>query len=218
VAALNLAGLVRKGKLMMIPRILYKSIGAAILVLVVPGLLAAISVSKCNCQAGPPTPESYTWNFPREATSLLQQVQERAAKARTLVAQLQAFDREQGENDWHLDGDVLTRLKAQVDPMDQMICKLRTISRVCLPWQQKAIHRIAPAVVELTDCTRFELNYLNKDKQWLWNPTYTAETTDMYNEANRIVNSIGSFTEYAKARSEIRELSPKLGMSAKAAA
>ena len=139
-------------------------------------------------------------------------------KARSLAAQLQAFDQTPSENDWHLDGNVLDRVKAQVNPMARMTCKLRTISRVCLPWQRKAIARIAPAVTELCDCTQFELNYLNRNREYLWNLAYAGTATDMYNEANRIVNNIGSFRKYAEAKNEIRQLRPKLGLSAKAAA
>jgi hypothetical protein len=201
---------------MMIPRILYRTIGVAVLAMVVPGLLAAASVSSsCTCQTGPPTPESYKWNFSREASSLLQKIQDRAAKARNLAAKLQSFDGEPGENGWHMDGRVLNRLKAQVNPMDAMLCRLRRIQRATLPWQQKAIQRIAPAVTELTNTTQYALNYLNAHRQRLWAPTYTGDANDMYSEANRIVTNVRNFQEYAMATNQLRELRPKLGMSAK---
>jgi hypothetical protein len=202
---------------MLVPRLLYKYISVTVLMLALPGLLAATSISPA-CQAGPPTPESYKWNFPKEADSLLQEIQQHAMRARSLAAKLQSFDFDNGENHWQMDAGVLQQIKAQVNPMDHMLCRLRTIKRVALPWQQKEINRIAPAVVELTDTTQFEVSYLNKYHGHLWNPTYTSDATDMYNEANRIVGTVRTFEEYAQASREIRQLRPELGLGAKATA
>ena len=187
---------------------LCKAVSLAAAMSIVPGLLAA---SSTGCQDGSPTPESYTWNFPKEAGTLLQRMQIHADKARDLADHLRAYDR--SDVDWHADSILLEQMRSQVNIMDEELCRLRTIERVALPWQRKAIDRVEPAVLELSDVTEAAIEYLNSNQENLWNPDYIADANYMYKDANRIVNIVGSFNEYAKAMNEIRELRPGLGLA-----
>lgn len=113
-----------------------------------------------------------------------------------------------------MDADVLTNAQAQVDAMDNELCRLRVIRRVTLPWQQKAIDRAAPTVIELTDYVRDAIQNLNNNQITvnILDRSYAQDVDFMYRRANTIAGSIGNFEEYAAARTEIRQLSPKLGM------
>jgi len=181
--------------------------------LLAPALLMG---STDQCQTGPVTPASYTWNFPNEASHLLQQMKDQAIQVRDQADQLRAFDREGALISWDVDADVLTNAKAEVNTMDKELCRLRVIRRVTLPWQQEAIDRVVPKMIELTDYVGDAIQNVNDHHMTVntLDKSYAEEADFVYQRANNIARSIGNFEEYAAARTEIHQLSPKLDMQA----
>jgi hypothetical protein len=180
-------------------------------------VMAALPMAATEqCQTGPPTPASYTRNFPKEASALLQQMGTQAIQVRDLADQLQTFNRDGALISWEMDADVLTQAQAQVNAMDEELCRLRLIRRVTLPWQQKAIDRVAPKMIELTDYVEDALQNLNEKHNTVntLDRSFAQDADFMYRRADTIARSIGNFEEYAAARTEIQQLSPKLGMHA----
>jgi hypothetical protein len=181
--------------------------------LVAPALL--IGGSKPERPTYPPIPAAYMWSFPNDASSLLQQLRTQALQVRDSAAQLQAFNRDGADISWQLDAGLLTRVKAQVNDMNATLFRLRGIHQMALPWQQKAISSVTPKVIELTDYVHDAIQKLNHNQTTVHvlDNGYAQDADFMYRRANTIALSIGEFEKYAAARTEIKQLSPALGMN-----
>jgi hypothetical protein len=151
---------------------------------------------------GPPTAASYTWNFPKEASGLLVQMKTDAMQVRDLADQLQALDLEADLNFWQYDASILQQERSPVNAMDHLLCRLETIRRVTSPQERKAIDRLAPSVIELSDSTQDAIQYLNNHQQALMFPAYTDQAEIMYNKADRIVESVNAYQRYASEQPE----------------
>jgi hypothetical protein len=189
-------------------RLWLKGCCGAVTLLVAPALLLA------SCQMRSPAPASDESNTPNEVSALLQEMKTKAIQVRNLADQLETFNRDGELMPWQADAGVLTRAKAQVNDMDSMLYRLRTMRPEALPWQQRAIDRVAPKVVELTDYVQDAIQNLDNNHLtvYIMDNSYTQDADYMYQRANTIAHSIGQFDEYATARTEIQQLSPKLGM------
>jgi hypothetical protein len=141
--------------------------------------------SKCE----PPTLAPQAWDFSKEASCLLSQLHEDAHEVRDSADTLEEYDREPFLIDYRNDGVVLDSIRDQVDKMDQILYRLRTIERVLPPEQRAEIDKIAPATLELTDTAQAAINYVNTNQDRLFFPSYTAYAHEMYSEAGRIERS-----------------------------
>jgi hypothetical protein len=81
---------------------------------------------------------------------------------------------------WETDSGVLYRLSHRDDDME-------STQRMLPPAQQAEIKKIAPAVVELTDCTQAAIQFLNLHQLNLFLPQNEGYARDIYNEASRVV-------------------------------
>ena len=188
-----------------------KACWAAATLLVAP----VMALAACGgCGVYSPAIASKTVEYSNEASSLLQQMKTKAIQVRYLADQLGAFERDGSVMDWRVDAGVLMRAKAQVNAMDGMLFRLRAMGQDVLPWQQQAIDRVAPKMVELTDYIQLAMQNLNAHHgtAHLVDKSYTLETGFMYQRANLIARSIGQFEKYASAKNEMRLLGPQLGM------
>jgi hypothetical protein len=200
-----------KGDTKMCFRFWLKGLCAAAILLVVPALLVGATE---QYRMSPPTSAAYTLNTPNEASTLLQEMKTKAIQVRNLADQLETFNRDGELMPWRADAGVLTRAKAQVNAMDETLYRLRAMRSEALPWQQRAIDRVAPKVIELTDYVQDAIQNLNNNHLTvhILDNSYTQDADYMYQRANTIAHSIGQFEKYATARTEIQQLSPKLGM------
>lgn len=151
----------------------------------------------------------------KEAANLLVQLRTDAMRVRDLADQWQTYDRDPNLIDWRLHGYLLERMRDRVNAMDETFIELEGIRQDARPWEQKAIGRIAPKVVELSDSTQWAINYLNDHHTYLFNPAYTAQATYMFHQANRIVRSVANYEKVAAAERTLRRLSPELGLQSK---
>jgi hypothetical protein len=149
-----------------------------------------------TCQSGKPTPESYTYNFPNEASNLLNREGMDAAKVRHDANLLQAYERENVS--WQMYAGRLNRAATQVKKMDGTLCRLRTIKRVTSPWQKQMIARLAPQVTILTDQVNDAIQFLNNNEEYTWSPTLVGYFGDMYATSSNIHQDLRSVEEYAR--------------------
>ena len=186
---------------------LHGSLAFGITLLLGPGLLA----SPQGCRAGAPASAG---DVPQQASSLLQQIKERAAEVGYLTDQLSGLERDGALTGWEQDADLLMETRDQVNAMDAMLCRLQSIEPEALAWQRKAVDRIAPKIYEmdnyLTDSIKCVNNY--QDNVHIFDQQYIQDTDDMFDRADYIVKSVGTFEEYASARHEIHQLRPELGL------
>lgn len=180
----------------------------------VVALLVAAPMLLASCQMCSSAPTSDASNTSNEVSTLLQEMKTKAIQVRDLADQLEALKRDGTLMPWQADAGVLTRAKAQVNAMDEMFYRLQVMRPEALPWQQRAINRVASKVIELTDYVQDAIQNLNHNHLTvhILDNSYTQDVDCIYQRANTIAHSIDQFEEYAAARNEIQQLSPKLGM------
>lgn len=163
------------------------------------------------CVAGKPTPESYTWNFHREASQLLAGIQVDAMNAKNQADRLQNFamDRNIG---WKIHAGELTSIRAEVDDIGRKLCRLEAIRRAATPWQQKAIDQTASLVRLMAGNADDAVAFLNTNEAHFWMPTYREYVANLYHESGRLSNSVKTFEEYARVHREDVHLEHSLGL------
>lgn len=173
----------------------------------------AFALTAGECVAGRPTAASYTWNFSKEATGLLQDVQAEAHNIQDHAATLKRFTRST-DLSWQSHADQLRQMKTEINDMGQKLCRLQVIRRVLPAWQQQAIDRIAPTVQLIADNAQDAITFLNNHQEALWQPTYRHYVNNLYQESSRLSNTTSEYVQYAQARSQYMALSNELGMKA----
>ena len=168
------------------------AIGAVILS---PALLYA-SGHVCRMVDAEPTPETYTWNFTKEGSQLLEQIDRNIQMVKDDAA---ALKRQDAELDWKTHSIVLTRIKDQVNKTGEELCRMEMIQHTLEPWQQQALARIAPELDVLAKNTQNAIEFLQDNRQSLFNPTYEEYLGNIYDRAERV----NLFVEYAQVRQEV---------------
>lgn len=176
---------------------LYKGVLVAATLCVAP---AALPAAPRASQPGARTAGSGQAAFANEASNLLQQIQADALRVGVRADGLQALTREPFLADWREDGGQLTSIRARVNDMDRLLSQLRAKQSQALPWQQQAIDRIAPSLVNLTDTTEDAIVSLNKNQGDIQFSDLEGLAGDMYNQARLIGQAIGNFEKNANAR------------------
>lgn len=162
--------------------------------LVLPVAVLAVTAPVCKC--GPPTPESYKWDFAKEASGLLEHMHADAYNAQFAADKLNSFNFERDNMDWHADADQLSTERYYDNDMDRILCRLRTIQRVLPPNQQAEITALTPPVLEITDTTQDAIEYVRHNEDRLMLPQYTGLADAMYNEASRIEQATTNHGQY----------------------
>jgi predicted negative regulator of RcsB-dependent stress response len=188
---------------------LYKGVLVAATLCVAP---AALPASPRASRPGAGTVESSKGAFPIDASNLLQQVQMDALSVRNDADQLKARLRDGFRNDWESDSELLESVRARVNEMDKLLSQLRANRSKALPWQQQAIDRITPTVVNLTDTTEAAIASLNDNRGHIYSSDLDGLTGDIYNRASQIDRAVANFEEYANARHEVQQLRQTLGL------
>jgi hypothetical protein len=184
-------------------------------------MLAAIAVTPMismgagmrSCTSAPVTEASYSWNFPREASSILKEIRADALQAESHADQLRSYYLNQ-DLDWQVHSAELMRLKAEVNDIGARLCRLETIRSAASPWEQQATDRTAVLAREMANNTEQAINYMNSNHLNLWTPTYEQYVTNLYHESSRLSRTIGNFEKLAKVSREEKELHTALGTKA----
>ena len=179
-----------------------------------PGyLVAAIAVTPVMsmgaehrpCTPGQPTEESYTWNFPKEASGILKDVRTDVSKVENQADRLRGFSMNTGIG-WQSHASELSSIKAEINDLGAKLCRLEIIRTAVLPWQQQEIDRTAVLARGLANNTEQAIKYLNNNREHLWSPTYRLYADNLYNESGRLSQSIGNMEKLAKLHREERDV------------
>jgi len=189
--------------------VLYKGVLVAATLCVAP---AALSAAPRAGQPGADTLQSGKRAFAINASNLLQQVQFDAVSVKDDADQLQSRLLAPYESDGVADGDLLERVRDRVNEMDKLLSQLRENQTAASPWQQKAIDRIAPSVVNLTDTTQAAIISLNDNRGHPYLSNLPSLARDISDRASQIVRATENFERYASARHELRQLEQTLGL------
>ena len=159
-------------------------IGAIVLT---PAISMAARVQ--SCVAGPATPESYTWDFSREATGLLNDMRYDAQRVAHHATNLEDFAMN-SDIDWQFHADQLTKIKREVDDMGKRLCRLEVIEGAVAPWQQAAINQMAPVVQLMADNTDDAINYMNAHQGEFWVRSYRMNVQNLDTEASTVARKV----------------------------
>jgi len=172
---------------------------------------AGLWASQQSCQTSAPTALSNTWNFPKEATELLNSVRYRAYAVQRDSEGLARLSRSE-ELDWEIYSDNLTSIRHDVNKMGKDLCRLQVIRRAALPWQQHEIDRITPSLKALATRTQAAIELLNSHQQTFWATNFPNDMADIHADATRIHKSVNREVEYAKVQSSSSTSSTSSGM------
>ncbi len=170
-----------------------------------PVLLAARPSSNSAGTATSATPSGKM-----EASHLLNHVQAEAYKVQKDADQLHTYLSQPGLYDSQFDGYFLDEARYRVNTMDSALHQLWAMRGKASKTQQKAIDRIAPTVVDLTDTTQLAITSFNRNRPHLYTSQLKAYTEDMYMQAKLIRSSVEEFQRYSNDRRELHQLRQKL--------
>ncbi len=154
-------------------------------------LQAPLFAAPRACPApGAATPESMTWNFPKEGTRLLKDINHEAYDARKQASELEMLARNP-MSDWQDQAVDLTQIRADVNHMGQNLCRLESIRGQLSSDEQSTVDKTARKAKEMAIFTQDAIVFLNGHESQLWSPYYHAYVQNVYKDAkgvNRIVN------------------------------
>jgi hypothetical protein len=185
-------------------------LGFGAVALLGPSLLMAVTVKECH--VGPPTPESYKWNFSKETSGLFNEILQRADAVEQEAEQLQELQRNADLINYQDEASLLNQARDDINAMDATLCRLRAIKRVDPAWQRRAIDRITPKLYELSSYDEMAITYLNNHPGYLYDPEYNAEINQMQGRAALVYRIMRNTEEYGAARKEVRTLGQNLGI------
>ncbi len=168
-------------------------------------LPAGLWAATAKCEPAAPTPASYTWDFPKEANQLFEQIRHDAHHVQRVSDELATFARNY-QLDWEAQADDLEQAKESVNRMGADLCRLQTIQRSVLPWQKKAIDRMAPMVVSLVNDTQQAIEVLNHNQDRLFVTNYSGYVNAMYKATRQIERSVNRDVQYAQARHKLNRM------------
>jgi hypothetical protein len=135
------------------------------------------------------TPASSNWNFQREASQLLGDIQADAQGARVNADTLQTLTRDPMV-DWHVDALYLSNISSNIEEMDRDVCRLESIHRVISPEEQQKTDEAAMLVREISINTNDAIEFLKEHREALWMPAYRTYAMNIYTEANELAQTM----------------------------
>ena len=151
------------------------------------------------CVAGTPTPASYTWNFYREASQLLNGIQEDAVRVHDQADLLRATAMDFNLS-WQSRAIRVAKVRKAVNDMAAKLCRLEVIRRVAAPWEQQGIDHAGRIVKLMDDNTIDTLAYLKANEGRFWVPTYREYVTNLDQESGQLAHSMKALQEYARVQ------------------
>lgn len=179
--------------------------------LALPGIMAATPAK--TCPSRPPTAESETWNFTREALNLLKEVQADAFQVQDHADKLRMFALDP-KLSWEAHADQLSQIKQEVNDLGAKLCRLETIRRVAETWQQQAIDRTALVAREMTANADQAIQYLNHNREHLWGPAYRQYASNLFHEGRQLSDTVQHYEQLASVRQQEKQLEHSLTTSA----
>ena len=168
-----------------------------------PGLVVAAPGTQCDCAV-----QFQDWNFPAEASSLLEEIQSRANQLARDADTLESYSRTRVN--WRSHAGQLTLAKEHVNEIGKRITRLQEIKEVAAPWQRQAIDSILPVAVNLAARTEVAIEHLNENRNYLWAPVYIDHLEAISDHADQMKALVDLHLELAGTRDKLEQLRSKL--------
>ena len=145
------------------------------------------------------------WYDVEEASNLLNQMQNRAFRVRKEVARLQV---QEIQLVWQAQAAKLARTKRDIDVIGRDLVRLDQIKGKLDPWQKNLLNTITPELHEMVYQADEAIHTgdARENRYTLAMTQYPLNIGMIYRNANKMVNDIGTFTQYAAAGERMAEL------------
>jgi TolA-binding protein len=150
---------------------------------------------------------------PNDVSLLLEKMRSDAYNVKNQADQLEALLRNGPLNSWQTDATLLTDMADGVNEMNHTLARLRSEESEASPLQQKIIDRVTLSSIELAGTTQAAITTLNDTKSYVYMSSLSALADQMYNEANRVNQTVGNLDKYLRARQEASQFSQKLQLN-----
>lgn len=161
-------------------------------------LAAGEAGSLCTCVS-----EAADWNFPSEASQLLEEIRSTSHRLTDNTANLKSFGR--GVS-WQTHAGELALIKEQINAVGERVQRLQAISHVVAPWQQEAIDSVRPIAVTLAARAEAAIRHLNDNQNYLWSETYQDHLTMLATRAGQMKKSVALHLELAETQEKLEAL------------
>jgi uncharacterized membrane-anchored protein YjiN (DUF445 family) len=155
----------------------------------------------------PPAVTSGTanWYDAEQASNLLNAMQAQALHVRRNAARLQV---QGSELDWQVQGAMLESAKHHINNIGEDLVRLDQMRSKLEPWQQSLVHKITPSLHEMVYQTDAAIHGLNAhpNRTDLAMTQYPKYIDQIYENADEMVNTIGTVKQYAHAEEKMTEL------------
>jgi hypothetical protein len=148
--------------------------------------------------------ESSSWDFPKEASQLIEEMKNHADMASRDAATLQAIART-SHIGWESHSWYLAQVRNRVNSMGKLHSRLQEIQHVSLPWQQRLTEHMTPALVTLANRTQTSLSLLEENRNRIHFTDYRKHVDEIYKNACKVSDSAEAFLEYAAAHENLQQ-------------
>lgn len=145
--------------------------------------------------AAEPASATYSNQDTFEATALVTQMKNEAVKVQSDADTLRAYY--WNNLSWETNGFLLSRMAHRVKHIDQMLGALQTTNWTSGPEQERAVTRVAPRVIDLTDQVNDAISYFRDNQQALSLPAWGDKAKGIYESARELNQELGSMQESA---------------------
>ena len=167
-----------------------------------------------GCVAIPSTSYAQSASDNPSVTGQLNDAKTIAAKIKKDAVQMQSFGFKSSLN-WKTHQDVLDKIKADVNMLQQNMRGLQSHRTVASPWQQDTIDRITGLANDLATNMNATIDRLNKSKDRPTAPPYPEYLKANVQIASDLSDEINAAIDYAQNKAKLDSLGQQLDSSAK---
>ena len=161
------------------------------------------------CVAADPNP-----NY-ENVSKLLSEAKSLAFQVKEDASALEGYSR--SGSSWELHSAALAQMREHINALGKQVTKLEEARKTAAPWQNAAIERVRPALVEMAYNAGIVIDYITNNQKRV---NVLGEFKD-YVEANadladELSGLVADFVDYGKTRQRLADLAKKLELPAPA--
>ena len=150
------------------------------------------------------------WNFQKEASDLLSQVQVFSDKLSIDADTLASYSRSNLSSESH--AFRLTQVRDHINQMGTRLSRLQQIKHVTAPWQQRAIEEVVPVAAQMAAHTQAAIEHLNDNQRYLFAPAYQDQIEAVAEHAATMDTILDKFMDLGQTQQKLQRLQLELEM------
>lgn len=150
------------------------------------------------------------WNFQKEASDLLAQVQMFSDKLSIDSDTLASYSRSNLSSESH--AFTLNLVRDDINQMGGRLSRLQQIKHVTAPWQQRAIEEVVPIAAQMAAHTQAAIEHLNDNQRYLFAPAYQDHIEAVAEHAATMDTILDKFMDLGQTEQKLQTLQLELEM------